>query len=254
MNLFQVNSISSIVSTLYDASLSLVYPQACAVCGGSVESRHDGVACTICWQATHVFAEDYTLCWKCGALSRASVSEDRRSSIRCHRCDDDAFTAARACGAYEGALRASVVQLKREPQVARRLALLMLEVQRREPLNSADLMIPVPLHPSRECERGFNQALILARELARLSGLPLDEHSVVRRVHTERHRAGMDSIARRKSVAGAFAVRHSDLITGKRVLLVDDVFTTGATVSACAAALRDAGAEEVFVLTLARAS
>jgi len=248
-----MNSISSIASSLYDAGLTLVYPQACAVCGRNVESRHDGVACAMCWQATHLFAEDDTLCWKCGVLSRASVSEDRRRSIRCRQCDDDAFTSARACGVYEGALRASVVQLKREPHVARRLALLMLEVQKREPLNSADLIVPVPLHAQRERERGFNQALILARELARLSHLPLDEYSVVRRTHTERHRAGMDSIARRKSVAGAFEVRHSDLIDGKRVLLIDDVFTTGATVSSCAAALRDAGGEEVLVLTIARA-
>jgi ComF family protein len=128
------------------------------------------------------------------------------------------------------------------------------ELQRREPLNTADLIIPVPLHPERERERGFNQAVLLARELSRLSGLPLDEHSIVRNVHTERHRAGMDSIARRQSVAEAFAVRHAKLVEGRRVLLVDDVFTTGATVSACAAVLKDAGAEEVFVMTIARAT
>jgi ComF family protein len=150
-------------------------------------------------------------------------------------------------------LRASILELKREPHVATRLARLMFGTQRREPLNSANLIIPVPLHPERERERGFNQALLLARELARLSGRTLDQHSVVRRIHTERHRAGMDAKARRKSVAEAFAVRHSKLITGQRVLLVDDVFTTGATVSACAEALKNAGAEEVFVLTVARA-
>jgi predicted amidophosphoribosyltransferase len=74
----------------------------------------------------------------------------------------------------------------------------------------------------------------------------------VRRVHTERHRAGMDARARRESVADVFAVRHPKLVTGQRVLLVDDVFTTGATVSACAAVLREAGTQDVFVLTLAR--
>ena len=95
--------------------------------------------------------------------------------------------------------------------------------------------------------------MVIARELARLSRLPLDEHSVVRRLHTERHRVGMDAKARRKSVGAAFAVRHNDLIAGKRVLLVDDVFTTGATASACAKALRVSGADAVFVLTIARA-
>jgi competence protein ComFC len=242
------------LSSLYDAALALVYPLACAICGASVESRHDGVACASCWQTTRVFTEDDTVCWKCGKFTEAAVSEDSRKTISCSHCDDDAFTGARACGFYEGALRASILELKREPHVASRLARLLFATQQREPLNSANLIVPVPLHPEREHERGFNQALLLARELSRLGGLPLDEHSVVRRVHTERHRAGMDSKARRQSVAEAFAVRHPKLVAGQSVLLVDDVFTTGATVSACASVLREAEAAEVFVLTVARAS
>ena len=153
----------------------------------------------------------------------------------------------------KGALRASILQLKREPHVASRLARLMLTAQQRAPLNSANLIIPVPLHPERERERGFNQALLLAKELSRLSGLPLDEHAMVRRSHTQRHRAGMDAKARRQSVEGAFALRHADFVEGRRVLLVDDVFTTGATVSAGAEVLKENGAKEVFVLTVARA-
>lgn len=244
---------SAITSQLYDAALALVYPQACAVCGRSVDSRHDGVACAECWHSTHLLSEDQTRCWKCGLFTEAAVSKEKRGRVRCGQCDDDAFTAARACGLYEGALRASIVELKREPRVAARLANLLFAVQQREPLNSANLIIPVPLHPDRERERGFNQAALLARELARLSHLPLNEHCVMRRVHTERHRAGMDSRARRQSVAGVFAVRRPAAIAGQRVLLIDDVFTTGATVSECAAVLKEAGAEDVFVLTIARA-
>ena len=246
-------SVTTLASHLADAALALVYPQACAVCAASVESRHDGVACASCWSATRLFDRNDTLCWKCGAFTTAAVNEDKRMSIRCRKCDDDMFTAARACGFYEGALRASVLELKRQPHFAPRLARLMRATLQRAPLNSADLIIPVPLHSERERERGFNQASLLARELARLSHLPLDEYSVVRRIHTERHRAGMDARARRESVANAFAIRHPELIAGQRVLLIDDVFTTGATVSTCAAALKDAGAEEVFVLTVARA-
>lgn len=242
------------LSSLYDATLALVYPQACSVCGRSVESRHDGVCCAPCWRATRVFTADDTLCWKCGAFTAAAVDPKKRSGIRCGRCDEEAFDCARACGIYEGALRAAILELKRAPHVSRRLARLMYVAQERGPLNRANVIVPVPLHPEREHDRGFNQALLLARELARLSGLPLDEHSVTRRVHTERHRAGMDSIARRQSVAAAFAVRHPKLIEGQRILLVDDVFTTGATVSACALALKSAGAGEVFALTLARAA
>ena len=246
-------TLSSLTSRAYDAALALVYPQPCAICGRNVESRHDGVACATCWTATQLYSGEDTLCWKCGALSLAKVGEARRKQVRCGRCDNDAYTFARACGSYDGALRASILQLKRQAHLPARLVSFIHEVQRREPLNGAEVILPVPLHESRERERGFNQAGVIARELARVTKLPCDAHSFVRRVHTERHRAGMDAKARRDSVASAFAVRHDDLIVGKRVLLVDDVFTTGATVSACAEVLKTAGAEEVFVLTVARA-
>jgi ComF family protein len=246
-------SISNLTSHAFDAALALIYPQACAVCGGNVESRRDGVVCDACWKTTSMFSESELLCWKCGALSLGNASEARRPQVRCGRCDNDAYTFARACGSYDGALRASILQLKRQPHVPARLLSLLQGVQSREPLHRAEVIMPVPLHESREGERGFNQAAVIARELARVINLPFEEHSFVRRVHTERHRAGMDAKARRESVEGAFVVRRNDLIAGKRVLLVDDVFTTGATVSGCAETLTRAGATEVLVLTVARA-
>lgn len=238
--------------SLYDAALALLYPQACAVCGAGVESHADGVACAACWQKTRIFSGEETVCWKCGALTVGTVPEQQRVEVRCRRCDMEAFTAARACGMYEGALRASVLSLKREPHVASRLARLMFEAQRRPPLKDATRILPVPLHPERLRERGFNQAATLAAALARSTMLPLDEWSLVRTLHTERHRAGMDSRARRESVRGAFVAQRPRLIEGERILLVDDVYTTGATVNACASALKAAGAQEVFVLTVAR--
>lgn len=242
-----------VISGAYDSVLALIYPQRCAACGGSVDSRHDGVACTTCWDATRIFDEDDTLCWKCGALSTATLPEEKRQTVRCGRCDADSFTGARACGLYEGALRASILALKREPNVTRRLLETLRQTQQRTLLAEADLIVPVPLHASREGERGFNQAVVLARELARATKLPIGEYSLVRRVHTERHRAGMDARSRRDSVGGAFEVRRPEPIAGRRVLLIDDVFTTGATVSECAAVLKSAGAADVYVLTIARA-
>ena len=174
-------------------------------------------------------------------------------AVRCRRCEGEGFTAARACGPYEGALRAAVLSLKREPHVGRRVAGLLSAARARPPLDAAEVVVPVPLHPSRERERGFNQAALLARSLAKGSGLGLDECSLVRVGQAARHRAGMDRRARRETVEGVFRVARPRLVEGRRVLLVDDVFTTGATASACAAALRGAGASEVYVLTLARA-
>ncbi len=241
---------------IYDSGLALVYPQACTVCGDSVERRTLGVACEKCWQATRIFSGNETACWKCGAISGTtgipacpSISAEE---IRCRRCDADAFTVARACGAYEGALRASVLQLKREPHVCSLLVEILANVQRRYPLNQATRIVPVPLHCEREKARGFNQASAIAQALSTKVSLPIDEVSLVRPEHTTRHRAGMDALDRRQSVEKAFAVSRPALIAGERVLLIDDVFTTGATVSACAKALLEANAAEVFVLTIAR--
>jgi ComF family protein len=120
------------------------------------------------------------------------------------------------------------------------------------PLNRATRILPVPLHADREKERGFNQASVLAEVVGDLTGLPVLHQGLIRATHTERHRAGMDARARRESVEDAFNVSQPRLVAGENILLVDDVLTTGATVSACASSLRLAGATEVFVLTLAR--
>lgn len=237
---------------LYDAWLSLLYPQACVICSGSVEAREFGVVCGACWQGTRILTSEDVICWKCGVLSRGHIADEKREQVRCRRCDDDAFSAARACGSYEGALRASILALKREPFIPRHLVELLKEVQQRSPLNRANHVIPVPLHPEREKARGFNQAAVIGRELAHAAMLPLDEVSLIRTVHSRRHRAGMDAKARRTSVAQAFKVRYPRLVEDEIILLVDDVFTTGATVSSCASVLRAAGAKEVFVLTIAR--
>lgn len=199
-----------------------------------------------------MFSVAETLCWKCGHPSLGFVSPEKLEDVRCHRCDEDAFTAARSCGVYEAALRASVLLLKREPHICRTLRDQLVNVQQQPPLNTATRIIAVPLHPERERARGFNQAALIGRELSRATSLPLDEVSLIRNKHTNRHRAGMDAKGRGETVARAFCVTHPALIAGERVLLVDDVFTTGATVSACASVLLDAGAKEVFVLTIAR--
>ncbi|HYY43089.1 MAG TPA: double zinc ribbon domain-containing protein [Pyrinomonadaceae bacterium] len=240
--------------TLYDTTLALVYPLACAACGAAhVERSADTPACAACWRATRIYTGAETCCWKCGALAAADVPAAQRETVYCRRCASEAYTAARAIGAYEGALRAAVLTLKRAPHVGARLAQLLVATQQRAPLAAATRIVPVPLHPERERERGFNQAALLAQALARRTHLPLDTRSLVRTTHTAQHRAGMDARARRETVASAFEVARPRLVAGESVLLLDDVFTTGATVAACAHALKEAGAADVFVLTVARA-
>jgi ComF family protein len=234
------------VQLLGDALLALAYPQVCAMCGGSVEQRRFGVACEACWGATPIFTGGETVCLKCGV---PALCEE----VRCGRCDAHSFTAARAAGLYEGALRETALQLKRRPYLPEHVEELLMAAAQRKPLNASTRIVPVPLHAERLRTRGFNQAAIVAQMLAESLSLPLDEVSLVRVSGSEKHRAGMDAKGRHDTVAGAFVVAHPVLVANENILLVDDVFTTGATVSACAEVLLGAGAAKVFVLTLATA-
>ncbi len=240
------------VKLLCDAFLTLLYPQTCVICQQSVERRAFGVACEECWQSTLLFTGDETICWKCGAPLAGSVDKSRCREVRCHRCDNHAFAAARACGLYEKALRETVLSLKRQPHVPQTISQLLLNTVLREPLNECTLIVPVPLHPKRLQMRGFNQASVIARTVSKSLRLPINEVSLIRTSHTEKYRAGLDAKGRTDTVARAFAIVHPRLIAGERILLIDDVFTTGATAAMCASVLSEAGAEAVFVLTIAR--
>jgi ComF family protein len=175
------------------------------------------------------------------------------------------FDYARAVAAYRDGMRAAIHALKygRRPVIARPLAALLAEVGARlvtgtcngaaadGPRDLLDGVVPVPLHRSRAAERGFNQAELLAAPCARAWRLPLHTGVLVR-VRPTRAQTDLDAAARRANVAGAFAVARPRGVAGRRLLLVDDVLTTGATAGAAARALREAGAAVVGVLVLAR--
>ena len=226
-----------------DAVLTLTYPQICVICSRSVERRRFGVACEWCWQETRIFTDGDEICLKCGSPGPPA----------CGRCEVLAFTAARAVGTYKEALRESALMLKRRPYLPRHVEELLVAAAFREPISVSTRVVPVPLHPKRLKTRGFNQASIIAETVAKALELPLDEASLVRVSSPEKYRTGLDVKGRRETVTGAFSVTHPKLVEGEDILLVDDVFTTGATVSACADALLEAGAKSVFVMTLARA-
>jgi ComF family protein len=239
---------------LRDAAITLLYPRQCRVCGLSVESCNGGVACINCWQEFDEQHQSDQLCEKCGLVIRTISPFQSARQRTCGKCDDLAFVLARSCGIYEGALRESVLQLKRYPYLSaslrQRVVKTFSEIQSRYPVES---VIPVPLAPGRQQERGFNQAEMLARVLTDQTGLYLDTFSLLRCRETPRHRAGMDGLARVKSLEKAFAVRAPRLIEARHLLLVDDVMTSGATVNEIAKVLLTSGANSVCVLTLARA-
>lgn len=235
---------------IYDSLLTVAYPQSCRHCGNSVESSFDGAACGDCWRTTQIFDGAEILCAKCGAFHSAN---DSNYETFCHRCDGHFYDAARAVGVYGYALTASILHLKREPYIAPRLRRLFVARFEDSDFSAIDLLVPVPLSKKRELERGFNQATVLAKILARKIKINLDEQSLVRQIHTPMHRVGMDGKARAASVENAFAVKRPNFVKDKNILLVDDVFTSGATVSNCAEVLKKSGAKRVCVLTLAKA-
>jgi ComF family protein len=135
--------------------------------------------------------------------------------------------------------------------LAQPMARLMAAYVEEEEVIEADLLAAVPLYVRRQRLRGYNQSLLLARELSRLCGVPLAERGLARRRNTPPQAGSADAEARKRNVADAF-VADRRWAEGKRVLVIDDVMTTGATLDACARALRQAGAASVWALTFAR--
>lgn len=236
-------------SKIYDSLLTLGYPQSCTICRKSVERSSDGTACESCWDKTRLFTGRETLCHKCGAFLKESPSEIRP---QCNRCGEQFYDLAISVGIYEHALSAVILNLKKEPFIPKKLRRLFIDRFLNGCSGDIDLVIPVPLSEGRRLERGFNQAEVLAETLSKTVDVKVDKQSLIRKIHTPMHRAGMDRKARELTVQNAFEVKRKRLITGKRVLLVDDVFTSGATVSNCAKALKSKGAGRVTVLTVAR--
>ena len=231
---------------LVEPVLTVVFPSACAACGRLLAQPTQGPLCGPCWGA---LPRHRTPSCGCGL----PLAPGRPACARCRR-NRQPFAAGASLGPYEGPLRVAIHELKYRGRrrVAARLAEAMLEDDpTRALVAGSDVLVPVPLHPRRLRERGFNQSALLAREVGRRTGRPCGDGVLVRRKDTS-PQAGLSAAARRRNVDAAFAVRRRGLVAGHVVVLVDDVFTTGATAYACARALRDAGADEVRLLSVAR--
>ncbi len=241
-----------IFQRVLDAGVNLLAPRRCALCANLVDRLADGVACGTCWEAYQKVRGAHRLvCVRCGRWRRTDTAA--RAWPTCAQCREAGFTVARACGPYVGALRATLLALKREPYVPGTLRTLIGETwEGCSELHDIERIVPVPLAPERLKRRGFNQAAEIARILSRLADRPLDEDSVRRTVETAPHRVGMDDVERKNSVGKAFKTVRPRLIEGRRILLVDDVMTSGSTLNAVTAALLAGGAVEVKVLTAGR--
>jgi ComF family protein len=227
------------LARLAQTFLDLLFPPRCVGCG------EQGVfLCRACVEAMpRALPPRCPLCWQ----------PDRRGEM-CSRCAQarPTFAGARSLYLFQGPVREAVHALKYNhlSALARPMAAQMAVYLEAEAL-PVDIVVPVPLFGRRQRLRGYNQSALLAREVGRLLGLPLAEGGLVRRRDTPPQARSVDAEARRRNVAGAF-VGERRRVEGRRVLLIDDVMTTGATLDACAQALRQAGGASVWTLTFAR--
>lgn len=235
------------------ACLHLLFPAPCHICHRPLDLERVSALCGRCWGRLERMPEEG--CARCGWPFPASGGTRGAEVPLCQRCREtrDHFRVARAALAYreDGIARAAILLAKhgRRLSLLRRLAELLAEAAPGYlSLRDWDGVVPVPLHWLRRWRRGFNQAEVLARAVGRRHGLPVLARAL-RRLRATPLQHG-DVEVRRRNVRDAFAARAD--VADRRLLLVDDVFTTGATADACAAALLRAGAADVGVLTLAR--
>lgn len=218
-------------------------PSMCVLCENRAETLSVCADCLARWQRV---AEQEGQCRRCGQFgSRAPV---------CDTCRDwpAYFSGNTAFLPYTETVREAILRFKYHNEPWRAEGFAALADTRPAPL--VDLILPVPLHKARLRERGYNQSWLLARELAKRWQLPVREDLLLRVVNT-RHQVGLSKAERVQNVSGAFAVPERALaeLRGKRVLLVDDVMTTGSTLLSCARTLHKAGVREVQSLTIASA-
>lgn len=205
--------------------------------------------CRDCLKKPAAISADY-FCKDCQTpfLNRFPLDENGRCAL-C-RLGANGFDTVYTYGSYEETLRELIHLFKyhRVRPLVRPLGQLLARAI--PPEHRFDLIVPMPLHWRKRWSRGYNQSELLAKEIARLRGLPFGK--IVRRVKPTAPQAGLSNSKRRLNVRGAFSLRKGADIKGLRVLLIDDVLTTGATASACAKVLKRAGAKHVAVAAVAR--
>jgi len=234
---------------LMAAAVDAVYPPVCSGCGRMV-GQHRGV-CPACWATLRLIERPY-----CEVLG-VPFSHDLGAGILSADAiaNPPVFERLRSVAIHDGIARSLVHGLKYRDRTD--LAIMMAAWMVRAGdghVQSCDAVVPVPLHAYRLWGRRFNQSAELARAIARISGKPYLATALIRTKRTARQ-VGLGAQAREDNVRGAFAVTEAGkrAVFGKRIVLVDDVYTTGATVSAATRALKKAGALDVTVLTFARA-
>ena len=230
------------VSELKRLALDLFFPPYCIGCGKEGE-----YLCPACRRS--LIAVTPPVCPRCGR----PVSTDEIGQQSCRGCLHWQKSLDGLCAPFlfKGLVRDAIHELKYNNfrAVSFEMAKLMYEFYRNQ-LLSGDILIPVPLHNKKFLDRGYNQSVLLAREFARFCGLPVAENFLLRGKYSPAQARSLSVEDRQANVSGAFFCR-DERFKGKKVILIDDVSTSGATLNACASALKDKGVSMVWGLTFA---
>jgi len=231
------------------AIASLFYPPNCGACGAAISNAE--YLCPLCHDKAQRIVPPF--CTKCSEPFAGAIEGE----FTCANCGHRKLEFDAAVSAYRsrGVVRFVILQFKYSRQlhlrhpIARWLADAMMDARLRD--RAFDLVVPVPLHPARLRERGFNQAHLLATMLGQEIGVPV--FGVLERIRYTTTQTAFDRIDRMENLHNAFRLRKKTTVRELRVLLVDDILTTGSTLSECARVLREAGARSVYAITAARA-
>lgn len=246
----RMTPVKALVTSAVETALGLLYPEVCQLCLDETASARDGYVGAQCRRAVQFIRPPF--CQRCGL----PYDGDLTTSFECSNCRDLElhFSSARAAVVSKTVVREAVHRFKYSRALWFENFLAELLIAEAAPVlrgQKGSLIVPVPLHPLKQREREFNQAEIMASRLSRATGVPMNA-TWLGRVKPTATQTMLAREARAANMRGAFVMRPGVRLNGERVVLVDDVFTTGATTNDCARALRAAGAGDVCVWTVAR--
>lgn len=234
----------------FNAGLGLVYPEICQLCRRQRAGPGEGFVCSLCWTQVHFIRPPF--CQRCGLPFDGALT----ATFECSNCRELEFhfRFARAAVIAKTAVREAIHRFKYSRALWFENFLCGLLIREARPVLNRqdwDFIVPVPLHPLKKREREFNQAEILAERLAGETRIRLNR-KILRRIIPTMTQTLLSRENRATNMKGAFDVPADVRLKGKRIIVLDDIFTTGATTNACARALREAGATDVCVWTVAR--
>lgn len=239
------------VPQLMRRAVRFLLPVECAVCRAPLADDPIPHFCSGCWGT--IVLPGHSRCARCDGPFVSPAATVYSPTHLCHSCAEHppSYTKAWTLYPYQSPLRDAICLFKYRGTVSLATPLARLMIDRLPALDAIDLIMPVPLYAGRLRDREFNQSLLLADRIGRHLCVPVSCADLIRTVPSPAQTT-LSRKARLKNLRGAFAVTRPESIAGKRILLIDDVFTTGATVNECAKTLRKAGSGDVFALTLGR--